>query len=142
MKSSAEHYEKLFRQLVRKHGDVHDETSTGIVGFQFGGPVSIREVGNGNGFVTVELSLYKEQQASSEGIRFELFTRAGLGKELTQSMLTALGNLSMNATLGAGHTIDMRQVLESSEVKQVRLDLHSRVGWLWPRYGIYEVVPV
>lgn len=137
MASTATHYERLFRRLVREQGPLANETLTSVIGFSAGGPVSMCRVGDG--LVTVELSLYEEQLVSAEGIRYELFSRIPIGEDLTREMFTALGNLSMTARLGDGHTVDLTHVLESPDVGQVRLRLHSRAGFLLSRYGLYEV---
>jgi len=134
------HYQRLFRRLAREHGKVSEETISSIVGFDAGGPVSMCRVGE-VGYVTVELSLYEQQKVSTEGVRFELLCFAGLGEDTVRSMFTALGRLSMSAKLGSGHTVDLAQVLTGIDIQRVRLVLHSRAGLLWPKYGVYEVIP-
>lgn len=142
MKSPTAHYARLFDRLARENGEIHNDAITGIVGFSAGGPDSMCQVGEERGYVTVELSLFEEQKVSAEGIRFELLSRSGLSSETTHAILTAIGNLSMNAMLGNGHTIDLTQVVQSPDVRQVRLQLYSKAGLLWSKYGVYEVVLV
>lgn len=142
MKNTTAHYARLFDRLARENGEIHNDAITGIVGFSGGGTVSMCQVGEERGYVTVELSLCAQQKVSAEGIRFELLSRSGLSTETTHSMLTAIGNLSMSAMLGNGHTIDLTQVVQSSDVRQVRLQLYSKVGLLWSKFGVYEVVLV
>ena len=142
MTTAYAHYDRLFRRVVREEGALDNETITSIIGFSAGGPVSICRVTSRNVYVTCELSLYPSQRVSAQGVRFELLSRAGLEESTTISMLTALGNFSMNVKLGDGHTVDLRAVLPKQGVGSVRLSLYSRVGFLWPRYGIYEVTPL
>jgi hypothetical protein len=112
MNATAAHYEALYVDLQGEVGELSRETSTGIVGFGAGGPVSIRSVLGHSIYVTCELSLYPEQVRSSEGERYELFCRLPISESQAQSLLTALGNLSMEAKLGHGHTIDVSAVTE------------------------------
>lgn len=141
MENYENHYRLLFHQLSKEHGEINNVTIVGVVGFQYGGPVSMQMVGNDVGFVTVELSLYEEQKISVEGVRFELFTRSVFPEGTAQRLLTAIGNLSMNATLGAGHTVDV-SFLQTPDVEQVKLSLFSQVTLSESNYGIYEVVRV
>jgi hypothetical protein len=142
MKTVHEHYERLFKPVVREYGSIDDNTITGIVGFGAGGPVSVCRTTSRKIYVTCELSLYASQHVSSDGIRFELLSRSSFGESATIAMLTALGNLSMSTDLGEGHTVDLTGALPELGITAVRLRLYSRVGVFRSKHGIYEVVPV
>jgi hypothetical protein len=141
MQNTQSHYEDLFRSVIAEFGEFDQESITSIVGFSAGGPVSISRTENGNVYVTCELSLYPEQLVSSEGLRYEFLCRSGLTEEATRSLFTALGNLSMEATLGSRHTVDVGQVMAEHNIQLVRLNLFSR-STVQLGYGIYEVVVV
>jgi hypothetical protein len=142
MTHAEKHFAGLFNRLTRECGKVDDTALTGIIGFTGGGPVSMCKVGDDATYVTVELSLNPRQQASAEGLHFELLCRGDLSVDTAHTLLTAVGGLSMNAVLGDGHTIDMSAAMDGSEVRMVRLALYSKVGIFRPKYGVYEVIQV
>ena len=136
------HFQALFRELEKKHGRLDKEIASAIVGFSGGGPVSLSRMEKKNIHVTCELSLYPEQERSAEGLRFELLSLGAFDLETCRVLLTAIGTLSMEATLGDGHTIDVSGVVEGGEPSRVRLSLFSRTTLDGEDYGIYEVSPV
>jgi hypothetical protein len=121
--STREHYAALFSDVERVYGPVSGKTHSSIIGFSAGGPVSMCQVGAENHFVTCELSLYPEQKLSSQSLRYELLSRLDLSVEDSQCLLTAIGNLSMEAKLGHSHTIDVSNVMPPNIVAKVRLHL-------------------
>jgi hypothetical protein len=135
------HYEALFRQLERAHGRLDAETLTAVVGFGAGGPVSLSKIERKNIYVTCELSLYPQQKPSAEGLRFELLSLGAFPGTTCRELFTALGNLSMEASLGHDHTIDVRQVLSAGEPPAVRLELFSECEIDGERFGVYQVLP-
>jgi hypothetical protein len=137
----AKHYQALFRELERRHGRLDDETLTSIVGFSAGGPVSLSTLAKKNIYVTCELSLYPEQKKSAEGLKFELLSLGKFDEDTCRTLFTALGNLSMNETLGDGHTVDVSGVMPSGEPSQVRLELFSEADIGDGRFGVYQVAP-
>ncbi len=56
-------------------------------------------------------------------------------------LLTALGNLSLNARLGDGHTVDVSAV-DGVRCELVELSLFSRIDSAGSLYGIYRVQPL
>lgn len=100
----------------------------------------MRRVGVDHAYVTCELSLYPQQKVSSQGERFELFTRALRSESQAQSLLTALGNLSMEATLGHRHTVDVRGVSGAGGLTLVWFRHHSSANIDATPFGIYEVI--
>ena len=140
MNAIASHYAALYADLEREVGPLGNETSTGIVGFSAGGPVSVVSVPGQAVYVTCELSLYQEQVPSSEGERYELLCRLPVTESEAQSLLTALGNLSMEAELGHGHTIDVSGVSGLAGLSVVTLRHYSSMKTGKGAYGIYEVV--
>jgi hypothetical protein len=139
MKSTAAHYEALYADLHHEFGVLDAETITGIIGFSAGGPVSMVQVPGKRAYVTCELSLYPEQVPSSEGERYELFCRLPVTESQAQALLTALGNLSQNARLGHGHTVDVSAAGEAGGVQVVTLRHYSSSMIADVAYGIYEV---
>ena len=133
------HYQALFQELERRHGRLDEDTVTSIVGFSAGGPVSLSKLEKKNIYVTCELSLYPQQKMSAEGLKFELLSVGAFDENTCRALFTALGNLSMDATLGNGHTIDVAGVMRSGEPSQVELKLFSRIGN--GNFGVYQVVP-
>lgn len=140
MNTTAAHYATLYADLQRDVGVLGSETSTGIIGFGAGGPVSMVRVPGKPIYVTCELSLYPDQVPSTEGERYEFLYRIPLADSQAQSLLTALGKLSMEAELGHGHTIDVSGVSGAGSLSVVTLDHYSssRIGQA--TYGIYEIV--
>jgi hypothetical protein len=134
------HYDQLFRELEVEHGKLDDSTLTSIVGFDAGGPVSLSCIASRGLYVTCELSVYPEQVASTESFNFELFVRDWLSESLSQALLTALGDLSLSAKLGHGHTIDVSGAMPGGHNCLVRLREYSRTSIAGRAYGIYEVV--
>lgn len=140
MNTTAAHYAALYAHLQRDVGTLGDETSTGIIGFSAGGPVSIVGVPGKPIYVTCELSLYPDQVPSTEGERYELLCRMPLVGSQMQALLTALGNLSMEAELGHGHTVDVSGVTGEPSLSVVTLRHYSSSKIGQARYGIYEIV--
>jgi hypothetical protein len=138
--SPADHYQALFAKLQSELGELSRETTTGIVGFRAGGPVSIKGGLAASVFVTCELSLYPEQFRSTESEKFELMTRLPLEEGQARALLTALGNLSMRAQLGQGHTVDVSGVSNVGGLTLVRLNHYSSSLIEEQRFGVYEVV--
>jgi hypothetical protein len=140
MNTTAAHYAALYADLQREVGALGDETSTGIIGFGAGGPVSMVRVPGKPIHVTCELSLYPDQIPSTEGERYEFLCRIPLPDTQVQSLLTALGNLSMEAELGHGHTVDVSGVSGAPSLSVVTLERYSSSKIGQATYGIYEIV--
>jgi hypothetical protein len=140
MDSPQLHYATLFRDLEAEFGVLDAETLTSIVGFSAGGPVSLRQIARRHLFVTCELSLYPEQLRSAEGLKFELLSARNLSAEACRKLFTALGNLSFNAQLGHGHTVDVSQVVAPGIARSIRLQLHSQTRTSAGKIGIYEII--
>ena len=141
MDDVGDHYEVLFAPLRNEYGTFDPDTLTSIVGFAAGGPVSLFQNTARSLFATCELSLYPDQCTSVEGLRYEFFA-VGLNASASRDLFTALGNLSFNATLGDGHTIDVSQVVEPHVASQVQLRLYSQCSLAEGRFGVFQVVPM
>ncbi len=138
MNIAAAYYESLFAPLVAEVGLLGEATATGIVGFSAGGPVSMVRAGE-QGYVTCELSLYPEQLLSAEGDHYELLCRLALSESQAQALLTGLGRLSMEATLGHGHTIDVTALKAAPGLSVITLRHYASVLVEEKRCSIYEV---
>jgi hypothetical protein len=139
--SVRKHYETLFRDLEGAHGRLDRETLTAIVGFNAGGPVSMRQLEKKRIYVTCELSLYPEQKESAEGLKFELLSLGAFDEDTCRILFTAIGDISLNEMLGDNHTIDVTAILESPATSVVRLKLFSDCEIGERRFGVYQVVP-
>ncbi len=141
MTDTTKHYQLLFERLESDLGKLSQEASTGIVGFSGGGPVSMVTIPGTEVRVTCELSLYSEQVQSSENQRFELLSRVAAPEHEVQKLLGALGNLSMEAKLGHGHTIDVSGVSGIGGITLVSLRQYSSANIGGELFGVYEVIP-
>jgi hypothetical protein len=141
MKDTTTHYSLLFERLVSDLGNLAQETSTGVIGFSAGGPVSMVAIPGTQAWVTCELSLYSEQIPSSENLRFELLSRLAAPKDEIQKLLGSLGDFSMEARLGHGHTVDVSVVSGIGGLALVSLRLYSSTTIGSEQFGIYEVIP-
>src|SRR5580692_9959924 len=122
--SAHTHYASLFANIERDFGPASAETLTGIIGFSAGGPVSMCRLGTKNVYVTRELSLSPDQKLSAQGLRFELLSRLPISESETQDFLTNIGALSLDATLGDRHTVDLTAISPSPDIKKIRLKLY------------------
>ena len=140
--TAKEHYATLYAGLVEQHGPLNEDTISSVIGFSGGGPVSMCQIGQKDVFVTCELSLYPEQISSTDGFRYEFLSSGGIGVDVCRAIFTALGNLSMDAQLGDGHTVDMSGILGADGINTVGLRKYStsRIGN--DMFGIYEVLPM
>ncbi|MCZ8252146.1 MAG: hypothetical protein O9318_06730 [Hylemonella sp.] len=138
MNTAAAYYESLFAPLVAEVGPLGEATATGVVGFSAGGPVSMVQAGV-RGYMTCELSLYPEQRLSAEGDHYELLCRLALSASQAQALLTGLGRLSMEATLGHGHTIDVTALKAAPGLSVITLRHYASVLVEEKRCSIYEV---
>ena len=134
------HYAKLFEELQLQFGTLDANTTTWVIGFAAGGPVSMVTRKDAKLFATCELSVYEEQRPSTEGVKFELFCMDDFDEGQAQTLLTALGALSMQAQLGDRHAVDACQI-SGTGVKQVRLHLFSTAEIEGIGYGLYRVRP-
>lgn len=135
-----QHFQELFQDLECEYGKLDDETITSLVGFSAGGPVSICKQSAADLFVTCELSVYPNQQLSAEGLKFELFSVGSFNEQQARDVFTALGNLSMNASLGDDHTVDISSV-DGAPVGIVRLCHYSTRNIDGSKFGVYRVIP-
>ena len=135
-------YSELFKEIENKYGPIDEVTLTSVIGFSGGGPVSLSTIEKKNLYVTCELSVYPEQHKSSENLNYELFSAGSFNSDWCRSVLTALGNLAVNAALGDEHTIDISGVVDADDtVQKVKLRLFSKIQYEGNDYGIYEVLP-
>jgi hypothetical protein len=137
--SAHTHYASLFANVERDFGPASAHTLTGIIGFSAGGPVSMCRLGAEHVYVTRELSVSPDQKLSAQGLRFELLSRLPLSKSDTQDLLTNIGALSFDATLGNRHTVDVSAISSSPDMKKIPLRLYTSCEIGGAGYGIYEI---
>ena len=140
--TTSEHYAALFSELESRVGKVSDHTLTSIVGFGAGGLVSICEIPGKNAYVSCELSLYRQQVPSAEGLRFELLSVGSFTEEDCRRIFTAVGALSFESQLGHGHTAEVSVAFGGGAEVLVQLNLFSQTQTMDGRFGIYEVLPI
>lgn len=132
-------YAALFRDIEAEYGAFASDTLTAVIGFSAGGPVSLSYIPGKQVYASCELAAYPGQVVSTDGLKYELFT-VGLPEEWSRKALTAIGDLSWNAELGDGHTVDLSEVFESPrKTHVVRLELFSQIDFQGTAYGIYRV---
>ncbi|MCK6261650.1 hypothetical protein KP803_00010 [Vibrio sp. ZSDE26] len=136
-----EYYNIVFAPIEKEYGKFDEETMTSIVGFSMGGPVSMSSINSKRLYASCELSVYPEQKKSTDGYNFEFLSTGHFNAETCQSIFTALGNLSFNAKLGNGHTVDVSGVVDDESVSLVKLSLFSCSEYLNEKIAIYEVSP-
>jgi hypothetical protein len=138
--SYQELYAILFKQLVDQFGMLDERTIMGIIGFTAGGPVNMCERKAAGLFVTCELSVYEEQKTSTDGLKFEFFSKDDFDEEQARAILSALGRLSMEVHLGDNHTVDISEIAKA-RCDVVRLALFSQARFEDIDYGLYRVGP-
>jgi Suppressor of fused protein (SUFU) len=127
-------YAGLFEPIERQVGKLDKLTITALVGFPMGGPVNLATVGKqaGEEFVTYascELACYEEQQESSEG-PFEIMVTSN-DEDWARAVVTAAGQVSFEAPLDAGHTIDVGPILR---------DINARLqGLIFERFSTSNI---
>lgn len=135
-------YKAMFKKIESEFGALDEETLTSIVGFSAGGPVSMSQIKSKNLYVTCELSVYDNQNKSSQNLNYEFFSVNSFNSDWCHTVFTALGNLSMESELGTGHIINLTGLVEPNDpVQQVKLKLFSRTTYKGEKYGVYEVIP-
>src|SRR5687767_9061199 len=107
-------YLELFKPIEERIGKIDAETITAIVGFDFGGPVSLCTVGYGREqfvtYVTCELAV-REEQLPAEFGRYELMISCD-NEKWARKILTKIGEMSMESVFEHGHTVDIGQIVE------------------------------
>jgi hypothetical protein len=108
-------YKQLFAPIEERIGPIDELTISAIIGFDCGGPVSLSTVGNGNEpfvtYITCELAVREEQKPSKAG-RYEAMMTCD-DESWARTMLTKIGQMSLDRAFGHGHTVDIGQVVES-----------------------------
>ena len=135
-------YKLLFRPIEKQIGPIDAKTIMAIVGFDCGGPVSVCTVGRGREqfvtYVTCELSVREEQKPAKFG-RYEFMMTCD-DKSWTHNMLTRLGQMSLEAAFGHGHTVDMSQVVKAGcPLQGLVVEEFARVQIDGNGYGILRI---
>jgi hypothetical protein len=102
-------YNILLAPIVAEYGPLDPKTLTAIVGFDAGGPISLRTVGDRRKdfvtYVTCELAV-REDQIPSETGRYELLTTCD-DETWAREILTHVGQMTIESAFGHGHTLDI-----------------------------------
>lgn len=114
-------YAELFKPVEQAFGKLDKDTLVAIVGFPLGGPPNISTVGLDRGeqfvsYLTCELACYQRQKPSSVGPYEVLITSND--QTWARSALTSVGQMSFEAALDDGHSLDLGPQLEASSKLQ------------------------
>ena len=106
-------YKQLFQPIGERIGHVDEATIMAIVGFDYGGSVSLRTVGYGREqfvtYVTCELAVREEQQPAEFG-RYEVMMTCD-DEAWARNILTKIGQMSLEDVFEHGHTVDIGQIV-------------------------------
>lgn len=139
-------YRALFQPVEERVGRIDPETLMAIIGFAFGGPPNLSTVGAGGKFVTYvtcELACYAEQVESDDGGGpFEVLLAAN-DESWARGVASGVGQLSFDAALGPGHTIDLGPFVEAKDALQgVVLERFSTTAIKGKTYGILRAIGI
>ena len=113
-------YAQLFKPIEERIGPIDPETIMAIVGFDFGGPVSLRTVGHAREpFVThvsCELAV-RDGQRTGESGPFEVMLTCN-DEGWARKILTRLAQMSFDSLFGHGHTIDIGPLAAADDPMQ------------------------
>ncbi|MCV2869793.1 hypothetical protein OEW28_14250 [Defluviimonas sp. WL0002] len=118
-------------------GPLRNETELSIVGFQFGGPVSMIIAQDESYYVTSELSQPKDYKSSKEGLRYELVLNCASGKAYAQEALTFLAQYFVQNPIGDGERVVLGPIAEKPALEGRARMLRSTNEKL----GAYMIVP-
>jgi hypothetical protein len=106
-------YKQLFQPIQERIGQIDGASIMAIIGFDCGGPVTLRTVGRGREqfvtYVTCELSVRDEQKPAEFG-RYEVMITCD-DERWAHKILTKIGQMSLESGFGHGHTIDVSPVV-------------------------------
>lgn len=136
-------YAELFKPVEKAFGKLDKGTLVAIVGFPLGGPPNISTAGRDRGeqfvsYVTCELACYERQKPSSVG-PFEVLITSN-DQSWARNALTAVGQMSFEAALDHGHSLDLGPLVEESsnlsgtDLRAV-LDVENRGQAVWDSKG-------
>ena len=107
-------YKQLFQPIEERIGHVDEASTTGIIGFDGGGPITLCTVGYGRErfatYITCELSVRDEQQPAEFG-RYEAMITCD-DERWARKLLTKIGEMSLESVFEHGHTMDISQIVE------------------------------
>jgi len=135
-------YAQLFKPIEERIGPIDKATIMAIVGFDYGGPVSLSTVGYGREkfttYITCELAVREEQQPSKAG-QYEIMMTCD-DEEWSRKMLTKIGEMSLESVFGHGHTVDISALVKRScPLKGLVIEEFARVVIDGCGYGILRL---
>lgn len=107
-KSYQRFYRRLFAPLEKQLGRLDRDTLVPLVGFEFGGPLSLCTIGGQNAFVnyvSCELAVREDQEKGECG-SYELLIMCD-NEQWARSVLTNIGRMSLQVQFGHQHTLDI-----------------------------------
>ncbi len=137
-------YRELFATVSESLGSEDSSTVSSLIGFSAGGPVSLSVFRSATQsqfvtYVTCELAAYDEQGTDASP-HFELLVSTD-EEDFARELLTGLGALSLEASLGHHHTVDVSGIItEDATVAGVVLEEYSRVAVQGEVYAILRVI--
>jgi hypothetical protein len=135
-------YHQLFAPIEQRFGAMDREPRMAVLGFDFGGPVSLCTLGRGRAslvtYVTCELAVRPEQQPSNGG-RYEI-TMTCDDESWARDILTRFGQMSMDTVFDDGHTVDIGPVVKRRcPVQGLVVEEFARVTIDDSRYAIRQL---
>ena len=136
-------YKRLFRPIEQGIGPLDKAGIMAIVGFDFGGPISLCTVGREGRrrfvtYVTCELAVRKEQIPASFG-RYEVMITCD-DEQWAHMILTKIGQMSLENAFGHGHTVDISRVVpRTCALKGLIIEEFARVKIRGKGCGILRV---
>ena len=136
-------YKHLFTPIEERIGPLDKAGIMAIIGFDFGGPVSLSTVGRERRkkfvtFVTCELACRKEQKPASFG-RYELMVTCD-DPDWAHTILTKMGQMSLESAFDHGHTVDISQIVpRNCPLKGLITEEFARVRVGRKSFGILQL---
>ena len=132
-------YERLFRPIEERVGALDAATIMAIIGFDCGGPVSLKTVGWGRRqfvtYVTCELAVCDKQQPAAFG-RYEVMMDCD-DKSWAHDILTRIARMSFEKPFEHGHTVDISQIVgRKPSVRGLVVEEFARVKIDRKGYGL------
>lgn len=135
-------YALLFKPIADRLGPLDTETLMAILGFDFGGPVSLCTVGHSRErfvtYVSCELAVRDGQQSGKTG-PYEVMMTCD-DEDWARRILTRVGRMSFNSLFEHGHSIDLGEIVGAEcPMQGLVVEEYARVPIDGRAYGILRI---
>jgi hypothetical protein len=135
-------YRQLFQPIEERIGHVDAASIMAIVGFDYGGQVTLCTVGRGREqfvtYVTCELSVREEQPPAEFG-RYEVMMTCD-DEAWARKILTKIGQMSLESVFEHGHTVDIGPIVgPDSPLQGLVVEEFARVAVDGCGYGLIRL---